>query len=139
MCPLILSAIYQYNKKWIYYFSSFTALIAAIIMGYMSTWDNVKEIGRTSMFKAEDAKEEKVEIEMKTEGTSSVPPTEKNQTEVLSAPEGEVKPVPPAVVESEKSASVVVENQTHPVSVVVENQTQPVSVVVENQTQPMNA
>lgn len=93
MCPLILSAIYQYNKKWIYYFSSFTALIAAIIMGYMSTWGNVKEIGRTSMFKAEDAKEEKVEIEMKAQGTSSVPPTEKNQTEVLSAPEGEVKPV----------------------------------------------
>ena len=116
MCPLILSAIYQYNKKWIYYFSSFTALIAAIIMGYMSTWDNVKEIGRTSMFKAEDAKEEKVEIEMKTEGTSSVPPTEKNPTEVLSAAEGEVKPVTPAVVESEKSASVVVENQTQPVN-----------------------
>ena len=115
MCPLILSAIYQYNKKWIYYFSSFTALIAAIIMGYMSTWDNVKEIGRTSMFKAEDAKEEKVEIEMKTQGTSSVPPTEKNPTEVLSAPEGEVKPVAPAV-ESEKSASVVVESQTQPVS-----------------------
>ena len=37
-------------------------------MGYMSTWDNVKEIGRTSMFKAEDAKEEKVEIEMKAQG-----------------------------------------------------------------------
>ncbi len=116
MCPLILSAIYQYNKKWIYYFSSFTALIATIIMGYMSTWGNVKEIGRTSMFKAEDAKEEKVEIEMKAQGTSSVPPTEKNQTEVLSAPEGEVKPVTPAVVESEKSASVVVENQTQPVN-----------------------
>ena len=139
MCPLILSAIYQYNKKWIYYFSSFTALIAAIFMGYMSTWDNVKEIGRTSMFKAEDAKEEKVEIEMKAQGTSSVPPTEKNQTEVLSAPEGEVKPVTPAVVESEKSASVVVESQTQPVSVVVESQAQPVSVVVENQTQPVNA
>ena len=128
MCPLVLSAIYQYNKKWIYYFSSFTALIATIIMGYMSTWDNVKEIGRTSIFKAEDAKEgEKVEIEMKTQGTSSVSPTEKNPTEVLSAPEGEVKPVPPAVVESEKSASVVVESQTQPVSVVVENQTQPVN------------
>lgn len=137
MCPLILSAIYQYNKKWIYYFSSFTALIAAIIMGYMSTWDNVKEISRTSMFKAEDAKEEKVEIEMKTEGTSSVPPTEKNQTEVLSAPEGEVKPVPPAVVESEKSASVVVESDKS-ASVVVESSAQPVSVVVENQTQPVN-
>ena len=83
MCPLILSAIYQYNKKWIYYFSSFTALIAAIIMGYMSTWDNVKEIGRTSMFKAEDAKEEKVEIEMKEEEP-------KKEVEVKEEPKVEV-------------------------------------------------
>ena len=134
MCPLVLSAIYQYNKKWIYYFSSFTALIATIIMGYMSTWDNVKEIGRTSMFKAEDAKEEKVEIEMKTQGASSVPPTEKNQTEVLSAPEGEVKPVAP-VVESEKSAPVVESEKSAPVV----EEAQPASVVVESQTQPVSA
>ena len=76
-------------------------------MGYMSTWDNVKEIGRTSVYKAEDAKEEKVEIEMKTQDTQPVPPTEKNQTEVLTTAESAVKPVPPVSVESEaKSAPV---------------------------------
>ena len=93
MCPLILSAIYDFSKKWIYYFSSFTALIAAIIMGYMGTWDNAKEIGRTSvynvdeMFKEED--EKRVEIEMK--GEPVVNATEKNQNEVL-CPQNEVKP-----------------------------------------------
>lgn len=93
MCPLILSAIYDFSKKWIYYFSSFTALIAAIIMGYMGTWDNAKEIGRTSvynvdeMFKEED--EKRVEIEMK--GKPVVNATEKNQNEVLCL-QNEVKP-----------------------------------------------
>lgn len=93
MCPLILSAIYDFSKKWIYYFSSFTALIAAIIMGYMGTWDNAKEIGRTSvynvdeMFKEED--EKRVEIEMK--GEPVVNATEKNQNEVLCL-QNEVKP-----------------------------------------------
>lgn len=102
---MILSAIYEYNKKWIYYFSSFTGLIATIIMGYMSTWDNVKEIGRTSVFKPEDAKEgEKVEIEMKTQGTQPVPLTEKNQAEVLNSAGSEVKPVMP-VAESQATAA----------------------------------
>ena len=93
MCPLILSAIYDFSKKWIYYFSSFTALIAAIIMGYMGTWDNAKEIGKTSvynvdeMFKEED--EKRVEIEMK--GKPVVNATEKNQNEVLCL-QNEVKP-----------------------------------------------
>ena len=93
MCPLILSAIYDFSKKWIYYFSSFTALIAAIIMGYMGTWDNAKEIGRTSvynvdeMFKEEE--EKRVEIEMK--GEPVVNATEKNQNEVLCL-QNEVKP-----------------------------------------------
>ena len=93
MCPLILSAIYDFSKKWIYYFSSFTALIAAIIMGYMGTWDNAKEIGRTSvynvdeMLKEED--EKRVEIEMK--GEPVVNATEKNQNEVLCL-QNEVKP-----------------------------------------------
>ena len=102
---MILSAIYEYNKKWIYYFSSFTGLIATIIMGYMSTWDNVKEIGRTSVFKSEDAiEEEKVEIEMKTQGTQPGPLTEKNQAEVLNSAGSEVKPVMP-VAESQATAA----------------------------------
>ena len=64
--PLILSAIYIYNKKWIYYFSSFLALIAIIVMGYVCTWDNVSVIGKKSMYDVnEDKKEAKVEVEMK--------------------------------------------------------------------------
>ena len=35
--PLILSAIYPYGKKWVYYFSSFLALISVVLIGYVST------------------------------------------------------------------------------------------------------
>ena len=55
--PLILSAIYDLSKKWIYYFSSFTALVGVIIMGYIATWDNVKDIGRTATYKVDEPKE----------------------------------------------------------------------------------
>ena len=92
MCPLVLSAIYDFSKKWIYYFSSFTALIATIIMGYMGTWDNAKEIGRTSIYNVDEMykeDEKRVEIEMK--GEPVVNATEKNQNEVL-GPQNEVKP-----------------------------------------------
>ena len=92
MCPLVLSAIYDFSKKWIYYFSSFTALIATIIMGYMGTWDNAKEIGRTSIYNVDEMykeDEKRVEIEMK--GEPVVNSTEKNQNEVL-GPQNEVKP-----------------------------------------------
>lgn len=111
MCPLVLSAIYDFSKKWIYYFSSFTALIATIIMGYMGTWDNAKEIGRKSiynvdeMYKEED--EKRVEIEMK--GEPVVNATEKNQNEVL-GPQNEVKPTLQGEVLVEKKE--VTANQT---------------------------
>ena len=110
MCPLVLSAIYDFSKKWIYYFSSFTALIATIIMGYMGTWDNAKEIGRTSIYNVDEMykeDEKRVEIEMK--GEPVVNATEKNQNEVL-GPQNEVKPTLQGEVLVEKKE--VAANQT---------------------------
>lgn len=83
--PLILSAIYIYNKKWIYYFSSFTALIAIAVSGYVCTWDNVSVIGKKSMYEVgeEEKKESAVEVEMKTVNESNdVPAGETTKVEV---------------------------------------------------------
>lgn len=83
--PLILSAIYIYNKKWIYYFSSFTALIAIAVIGYVCTWDNVSVIGKKSMYEVgeEEKKESAVEVEMKTVSESNdVPAGETSKVEV---------------------------------------------------------
>ena len=59
--PLILSAIYPYGKKWVYYFSSFLALISVVLIGYVSTWDTVTVIGKKSMY--EEGKKEPVQVE----------------------------------------------------------------------------
>ena len=51
--PLVLSAIYPYNKEAIYYFSSIFGLIGMFIMGYMATWPNANIIGKKSIYNDE--------------------------------------------------------------------------------------
>lgn len=67
--PLVLSAIYPYGKKWVYYFSSFLALISVVLIGYVSTWDTVTVIGKKSMYEEveEEASEESNQVEGKKE------------------------------------------------------------------------
>ena len=62
--PMVVSVIYDFNKKCVFFFSAIFPLIAIAIMGYIATWDNVGEIGRKSMF--EEEKKEKVDVEMQT-------------------------------------------------------------------------
>lgn len=86
--PLILSAIYDLSKKWIYYFSSFTALVGVIIMGYIATWDNVKDIGRVATYKVDEPKEIEMQTnEKKDEVKIDLP------NDVSLSPQGEQKPV----------------------------------------------
>ena len=62
--PLILSSIYEYNIEAIYYFSSAFPAIACIIMIYISTWKNARELGKSSQSNTE--KDMKNDIELKT-------------------------------------------------------------------------
>ena len=61
--PLILSSIYEYNIEAVYYFSSAFPAIACIIMIYISTWKNARELGKSSQ--VNDQKEAKQEVELK--------------------------------------------------------------------------
>ena len=51
--PLILSSIYEYNIEAVYYFSSAFPAIACIIMIYISTWKNARELGKSSQSNTE--------------------------------------------------------------------------------------
>ena len=50
---MVLTFIYGYHKDSTYYFSAFIAMIAAIIMGYISTWNNAKILGKISLYEDE--------------------------------------------------------------------------------------
>lgn len=86
--PLILSAIYPYGKKWVYYFSSFLALISVVLIGYVSTWDTVTVIGKKSMYEEgeEEASEESNQVEGKKEPVQVEGSETPAQTNVSEAP-----------------------------------------------------
>ena len=86
--PLILSAIYPYGKKWVYYFSSFLALISVVLIGYVSTWDTVAVIGKKSMYEEEkeEASEESNQVEGKKEPVQVEGSETPAQTSVSGAP-----------------------------------------------------
>ena len=67
--PMVVSVIYDFNKKCVFYFSAIFPLIAIVIMGYISTWDNVGEIGRKSTF---DEEKKVIDVEMQTANKSTV-------------------------------------------------------------------
>lgn len=94
--PLILSAIYPYGKKWVYYFSSFLALISVVLIGYVSTWDTVTVIGKKSMYEEveEEASEESNQVEGKKEPVQmegSETPAQANGKEETAQVEVEMK------------------------------------------------
>ena len=93
--PLILSAIYPYGKKWVYYFSSFLALISVVLIGYVSTWDTVAVIGKKSMYEEEkeEASEESNQVEVKKEPVQveSEAPAQANGKEETAQVEVEMK------------------------------------------------
>ena len=85
--PLILSAIYPYGKKWVYYFSSFLALISVVLIGYVSTWDTVTVIGKKSMYEEkEEASEKSNQVEVKKEPVQVEVSEAPAQTNVNEAP-----------------------------------------------------
>ena len=57
---MILSVIYQWNHEATYYLSSISGVVCFIIMAYMSTWKNAKQLGKTSMVENE---QEMVDVE----------------------------------------------------------------------------
>ena len=91
--PLILSAIYPYGKKWVYYFSSFLALISVVLIGYVSTWDTVAVIGKKSMYEEEkeEASEESNQVEVKKEPVPAEGSEAPAQTSVSEAAQVEVE------------------------------------------------
>ena len=110
--PLILSAIYPYGKKWVYYFSSFLALISVVLIGYVSTWDTVTVIGKKSMYEEgeEEASEESNQVEGKKEPVQVEGSGTPAQTNVSEAPaQTSVSEAPAQTSVSEAPAHVEVE------------------------------
>ena len=110
--PLILSAIYPYGKKWVYYFSSFLALISVVLIGYVSTWDTVTVIGKKSMYEEgeEEASEESNQVEGKKEPVQVEGSGTPAQTNVSEAPaQTSVSEAPAQTSVSEAPAQVEVE------------------------------
>ena len=84
--PLVLSAIYPYNKEAIYYFSSIFGIIGMFIMGYMATWPNANIIGKKSVYN-DDLKS--VELhDLKVEKTTGEGAIVSKSTEEVSTTEG---------------------------------------------------
>ena len=101
--PLVLPAIYPYNKEAIYYFSSIFGLIGMFIMGYMATWPNANIIGKKSIYNDEVKTVELHEMKVRksVEGETVV----SKSTEEVSTTKGKLEDV------SKDTYSVSTENQ----------------------------
>ena len=89
--PLVLSAIYTHGKKWVYYFSSFLALISIVLIGYVSTWDTVAVIGKKSMYEVKEDEEAKESNQVEAETKESNPVEVKEEPAQVAVEMTEVK------------------------------------------------
>lgn len=98
VAPLILSAVYEWNINATYYISVIPALLGTCVMGYVSTWQNAKTLGRPC---DEDTEQKDVEManipntsEEKKEPTESKTVEEiNNDDDVTKTPVVSVTPV----------------------------------------------
>ena len=81
--PIALSAVYKVNKELCFYVSALISSISLIVIIYVATWKNAKDIGKKALYKDEEKEVELHEIAVE-EKEKSVENTveEKNTVEV---------------------------------------------------------
>ena len=85
--PIALSAVYKVNKELCFYVSALISSISLIVIIYVATWKNAKDIGKKALYKEEEKEVELHEIavqEKEKEKEKSMENTveEKNTVEV---------------------------------------------------------
>lgn len=83
--PIALSAIYKVNKELCFYVSALISSISLIVIIYVATWKNAKDIGKKALYKEEEKEVELHEIaveEKEKEKSMENTVEEKNTVEV---------------------------------------------------------
>ena len=60
--PIALSAVYKVNKELCFYVSALISSISLIVIIYVATWKNAKDIGKKALYKEEEKEVELHEI-----------------------------------------------------------------------------
>ena len=60
--PIALSAVYKVNKELCFYVSALISSISLIVIIYVATWKNAKDIGKKALYKDEEKEVELHEI-----------------------------------------------------------------------------
>lgn len=60
IAPILLSWVYEQNEELTFYVSAAISAISLIVISYVATWKNARDIGKKSLYKEEK------EIELKT-------------------------------------------------------------------------
>ena len=60
--PIALSAVYKVNKELCFYVSALISSISLIVIIYVATWKNAKDIGKKALYKEEEKEIELHEI-----------------------------------------------------------------------------
>lgn len=51
--PIILSTVYERNKELTFYVSAIISAVSLIVIAYVATWKNSKDIGKKPLYKRE--------------------------------------------------------------------------------------
>ena len=67
--PIALSAVYKVNKELCFYVSALISSISLIVIIYIATWKNAKDIGKKALYKEEEKEVELHEIAVEEKNT----------------------------------------------------------------------
>ena len=67
--PIALSAVYKVNKELCFYVSALISSISLIVIIYVATWKNAKDIGKKALYKDEEKEVELHEIAVEEKNT----------------------------------------------------------------------
>lgn len=67
--PIALSAVYKVNKELCFYVSALISSISLIVIIYVATWKNAKDIGKKALYKEEEKEVELHEIAVEEKNT----------------------------------------------------------------------
>ena len=98
--PIALSAVYKVNKELCFYVSALISSISLIVIIYVATWKNAKDIGKKALYKDEEKEVELHEIAV-----------EEKEKSVENTVEEKEKSVENTVEEKEKSVENTVEEK----------------------------
>ena len=98
--PIALSAVYKVNKELCFYVSALISSISLIVIIYVATWKNAKDIGKKALYKDEEKEVEVHEIAV-----------EEKEKSVENTVEEKEKSVENTVEEKEKSVENTVEEK----------------------------